>query len=477
MHADPAAVVAGFSGTDIVFLIANPSSCSWAKNLWIRGGSSNHECACHSTTRLSLRPIAPRCIFYKMTAPWLATFSASLRSVGTAVTLAAVGIYLQRRGLVKADGKRTLAVVSQQVTFPLFLFTKILDCKKRPCPHIGETLEDAWLLLIWPAFVVGLGAFVGWIVTKVCRTPAEHVRSVWTAIALANSTGLPITLLTVVHENSPQTTDLGRVDPTLFLSVYLLLYPVLQWGLGGWLLSSHETIRQNVLNNNEVVDQYGATHKGLVSQDEGIYISEGNLVALAPDSDSTSEEDEWVEPISIDTSLPTENDALIGGQRPDETETFCETLSNIASRALQPPVVGALVGMLCALYTPLRSTIVNQFEFIFDGLYSVGQAAVPINMMILGCNLGSSQTTLSKAMPMDTMVGIVIGKLLVVPLLGISTVVLLRTYFLQIPDDIDGAFYLVLMIVFLTPTASTCCLGSIQSAHFISHSSPQITSW
>ena len=39
MHADPAAVVAGFSGTDIVFLIANPSSCSWAKNLWIRGGS------------------------------------------------------------------------------------------------------------------------------------------------------------------------------------------------------------------------------------------------------------------------------------------------------------------------------------------------------------------------------------------------------------------------------------------------------
>ena len=57
------------------------------------------------------------------------------------------------------------------------------------------------------------------------------------ACGFGNSTGLPITLLTVVHANFPATSDLGRVDPCLFLSVYLLLYPVLQWGVGGWLLA------------------------------------------------------------------------------------------------------------------------------------------------------------------------------------------------------------------------------------------------
>jgi hypothetical protein len=58
------------------------------------------------------------------------TFFASVRSVGTAVTLASVGVYLHRRGFVEGTGKRTLALLSQQVTFPLFLFTKIVYCNQ-----------------------------------------------------------------------------------------------------------------------------------------------------------------------------------------------------------------------------------------------------------------------------------------------------------------------------------------------------------
>lgn len=58
------------------------------------------------------------------------TFLASVRSVGTACTLAAVGIYLHRRGFVVGEGKRTLALISQQVTIPLFLFTKVIYCNQ-----------------------------------------------------------------------------------------------------------------------------------------------------------------------------------------------------------------------------------------------------------------------------------------------------------------------------------------------------------
>ena len=58
------------------------------------------------------------------------TFFASIRSVGTAVTLASVGVYLHRRKFVSSEGKRTLAKISQQVTFPLFLFTKIIYCNQ-----------------------------------------------------------------------------------------------------------------------------------------------------------------------------------------------------------------------------------------------------------------------------------------------------------------------------------------------------------
>lgn len=55
---------------------------------------------------------------------------------------------------------------------------------------------------------------------------------------------------------------------------------------------------------------------------------------------------------------------------------------------------------------------------------------------------------------MDTMIAVVVGKMIVMPIIGILTAIILKKYFWNIPDDIDGSFYLVLMIVFLTPTAN-----------------------
>ena len=89
------------------------------------------------------------------------TFLASLRSIGTAVTMGSVGVYLHQRGFIKKEGKRTLALISQQVTFPLFLFTKILHCNQdwsdKPCPDVIGSLKHGWMLLLWPIYVVGVG--------------------------------------------------------------------------------------------------------------------------------------------------------------------------------------------------------------------------------------------------------------------------------------------------------------------------------
>ena len=56
----------------------------------------------------------------------LPVFVASIRSVGTACTMASVGAYLHRREFIVGNGKRTLALISQQVTIPAFLFTTIV---------------------------------------------------------------------------------------------------------------------------------------------------------------------------------------------------------------------------------------------------------------------------------------------------------------------------------------------------------------
>jgi hypothetical protein len=88
---------------------------------------------------------------------------ASMKSIGTAGTMAGVGIYFHRRGMITNHGKRTLALISQQVTFPLYLFTKLLYCSQngsqRPCPDITMYIHDVWILFIWPIYVVAIGEF------------------------------------------------------------------------------------------------------------------------------------------------------------------------------------------------------------------------------------------------------------------------------------------------------------------------------
>ena len=157
---------------------------------------------------------------------------------------------------------------------------------------------------------------------------------------------------------------------------------------------------------------------------------------------------------------------------------WLETVQVVFTRCLQPPVVGALLGMFVASMPQLRGMLVDlkdrsghaPMQWLFDGLYAVGESAVPINMMILGSNLSASfsknnnkdkykdnnSSRNNDDFSPSTMIAIVVGKMIVMPIIGFLSAYLLKIWWWQdhIPDDIGGSFYLVIMIVFLTPTAN-----------------------
>ena len=394
--------------------------------------------------------------------------------------------------------------------------------------------------------VVAVGFGVGYGAATASGTPRSQFRSVLAACGFGNSTGLPITLLTVVHSNFPVTSDLGHIDPTLFLSVYLLLYPVLQWGIGGWLLAPEDAdyddddkdveirgnleddagntngtndegttynFSKNVLNNKAKETFYKYSRNAMGETDASLYISDADLVSMATqyatiESDLTRPQSSDAEytngqttmtstllsPImdednrkSFDNPLPSpetvplndvpppppqETTGLLSNTQPShrresghsvaaecESESFWETFEKVMSRCFQPPVVGALAGIVVAA-TPLRGTFVDlvdrgshaPLQFLFDGLYNVGTSAVPINMMILGCNLSASYTSqMQKPMPevsveggglrtpsnllsKKTLIAIVIGKMLIMPLIGVALALFLDTFVLSIPE-------------------------------------------
>lgn len=80
-------------------------------------------------------------------------------------------------------------------------------------------------------------------------------------------------------------------------------------------------------------------------------------------------------------------------------------------------------------------------------------------MCILGINLSitSMKKTIDAAaqdISSKTIAAIVIAKMIIMPIIGILTTLVLKNYIWHIPEDIDAPFYLVLMIVTITPTAN-----------------------
>ena len=167
------------------------------------------------------------------------------------------GFYLDRQNYVTPQGKTMLALMAQQVAIPAFMFAKIIYCPtdrgggsgssggsddetEVVCPSVADRIGDLWMLCLWPFYVVLCGLLVGYIAARISDTPPLQMPSCLAACAFPNNTVLVIPLLSVIHKQFSSSAELGKVDPTAFLSVYLLLYPVLQWGLGGWLLAPAE---------------------------------------------------------------------------------------------------------------------------------------------------------------------------------------------------------------------------------------------
>ena len=123
---------------------------------------------------------------------------------------------------------------------PAFLFAKIIHCPRKEihldpdvvladddiiCPSVANRLSDVWIILLWPFFVVSCGLLTGYVAARLSNTPKSQIGSCLVSCAFGNSTGLVMTLLTVIHDQFEASTELGSVDATAFLSVYLLLYP------------------------------------------------------------------------------------------------------------------------------------------------------------------------------------------------------------------------------------------------------------
>lgn len=148
-------------------------------------------------------------------------FKAAVHSVGTAATMTAAGtdqilvvfsfvppadsyvshiacsmhtgVYLHRRGMITPETKTGMARYTQQIAIPSLFFTIAIDCPQdhssSECPNIMDHLRDAWVLLVWPIYVLLVGCLVGYLIIQIVQPPAWQRNCVLASTAFANAMG------------------------------------------------------------------------------------------------------------------------------------------------------------------------------------------------------------------------------------------------------------------------------------------------
>lgn len=375
----------------------------------------------------------------------LDTFWVSLMAVGKAGALASTGVLLHRRGFVaSAQAKQTLSRYSQQIALPCLFFSKITSKEENNNEDLDNSSAWFLLLVLWPLYVVATGLLVGHgMATMVGIQSKEQKTALLVTTAFANSTGLPTTLLSLMA-NAMQ----GNSDPMKQLTVYLMVYPVLMWGVGGTLLGlgepvpARESERPSATGGVRMI-----TFSRKSSSDEG---------ATEDDTVDESDHDPLLtrdEEDSLSTNLNNLPDA-------SSMSMDCHSLWSVVQRALyQPPVLGALTGWI-VVSIPVLQYMWNEgcLAWLGEAVHTVGQAAIPMNMAVLGINLSmtmSSEAKLSNSVDVKLVISVVVGKLIVMPLLG-----LLSVYFLKAVLNLEGSVAAVMALVWCTPSANTLMVMS-----------------
>ena len=280
-----------------------------------------------------------------MTPTFKTSLIASLQSVGTAATLAFAGVYLHRRGFVIGpDSKKTMALLSHQITIPLILFTNLVKCtpeKYNPdqCFTATDQLGSGlWILLLWPIYVMGIGFIIGLIVSTLNKTTTNDERKVViSGSSFGGAIVIPLVLASTIVKSLPPSSPILITDPSTVLAVYLIIDNTIKFVVGGLLFPRYDKDHDNDNDN----DGGGEGEE----QQRPRLINKVKIVLLA----------------------------------------FC-----------QPPVLASIAGVIVLSIPQLRGIFVNlqpenhhtmPLEWLFNGMVSIGNSTMPITMVILGINL------------------------------------------------------------------------------------------
>jgi len=427
----------------------------------------------------------------------LSIFVASVRAVGCAATLAAAGLWLARRGLMTPQLSKGLSQLSVKLALPALLFSSVVPGMSM------DVLGYAWPLVFLPMVYLVIGAVIGGLMLVIVRPPPEFRFGTVAACTFGNTTGIPVVVLHVLQQSLSRSVFADITDPLLFLSLMLVVFPLMQWlaGLalltiikgrsavggsaGGCTPCSHASLAicwccscgvcgecgEGEGDEGGMGAGMGAAMGAGMGASMGAGDLEAELLRQNPPSrpirrgcvgeESTSYismmsqgEDYVVTYEDTAMARPSSVDRLYSLLPPKQVAVACyRRLVGLLQRIFVPQTVGIIGGAVVGLLG--RSLVLPPetapLGWLYLGVTKLGNAAVPINLILLGAAL--SRTPEAGQLPSLTAAGITVARLILMPLCGLGVAKVLM-HFVQVPYMVADPFWLVCLILTCTPTAN-----------------------
>lgn len=402
----------------------------------------------------------------------LALTVASLKAVGQIAVMAAAGFVMTRIGVITNDVRKGLGELSMNLLLPCLMFSQVIYCnaielKGQQCPNMAQTITSSAILFFWPLVVVGSGYILGRIAAIIMRVPANFRSAAAGSVAFGNSTGIPVVLLTAL---GPSLVEQGVLQgsPLLFLPVYLVLSPLLQWTVGAYVFRGG---RQDESKSGDATPTSSDTDS---SNSEAAFAR--NRLSTVPVTRQISpmyDESELVVQRRQTMGVPPPGvvgngfsaqaeveDVLVPEdiELPRKRDKLAKVVKKIFFMFVSPPVLATILGILVAFIRPVQNqlidlhddtlTTVHTLDWLYIGIRKMGESAVPVNLIMLGSNLSKGADF--NAIPISTAVVLTLTKMWIQPALVAVWVFLCS----RLTGPSFRGQWLVALVVSLTPTAN-----------------------
>ncbi|CAK9032124.1 unnamed protein product [Durusdinium trenchii] len=408
---------------------------------------------------------------------------ASLQSVGTIAVMALAGFWMTRLGIITNEVRKGLGELSMNLLLPCLMFSQVIYCNTitthgSPCPNMAQVILSSVDLFFWPIVVVGSGYILGYLAAALMRVPPSFRRAAAGSVAFGNSTGMPVVLLSTLAPSLIEQKVIAG-DPLLFLPVYLVLSPLLQWTVGSYIFRGTPEDKGTGEAAVEAADE--GEESLLSSEEESSSIpvvhartAHGALMSrVEGDEEDLSEEQgpsitrrqtigvPMAKQVGNGFSAQAEVEDVLAVEdlRMPRRKSCAMALKKALFMFLSPPVAATILGIFVAFIRPIQNQFVDlkdpdmrgthSLTWLYKSIYVLGKSAVPVNLLMLGSNLsrGAEFSTL----PMCTAVVLTITKMLIQPALVAFWVFCLAR--MELGPNVKGK-WLVAIVVSLTPTAN-----------------------